>query len=85
MSTVTKRCHCVCSGAFLIPYFIMLALVGMPLFYLELCFGQFASLGPTAIWSINPTMKGKPAPTPPLSLLTHIDIVSLKVFHLSPQ
>ena len=46
------------AGAFLIPYFIMLALVGLPLFYLELAFGQFASLGPIAIWNINPMMKG---------------------------
>ena len=46
------------AGAFLIPYFIMLALVGLPLFYLELAFGQFASLGPIATWNINPMMKG---------------------------
>ncbi|KAL5007638.1 hypothetical protein ScPMuIL_016444 [Solemya velum] len=45
-------------GAFLIPYTIMLALVGLPLFYMELAFGQFASLGPIAIWRINPLMKG---------------------------
>ena len=47
------------TGAFLIPYFLMLALVGLPIFYLELAFGQFASLGPIAIWNINPMMKGK--------------------------
>ena len=45
-------------GAFLIPYFICLAVMGIPLFYLELCFGQFASLGPVKIWIINPAMKG---------------------------
>ena len=33
-------------GAFLIPYVIMLSLVGLPLFFMELSFGQFASLGP---------------------------------------
>ena len=46
------------TGAFLVPYIIMLALVGLPLFFLELGFGQFASLGPIAIWKINPLLKG---------------------------
>lgn len=45
-------------GAFLIPYFICLVVMGIPLFYLELCFGQFASLGPVKIWEVNPAMKG---------------------------
>ncbi|XP_021341796.1 sodium- and chloride-dependent glycine transporter 1-like isoform X1 [Mizuhopecten yessoensis] len=45
-------------GAFLIPYWFMQIFVGMPLFYMELCFGQFASLGPLAIWKINPLFKG---------------------------
>ncbi|XP_050411372.1 sodium- and chloride-dependent glycine transporter 1 [Patella vulgata] len=45
-------------GAFLIPYIIMLAVVGLPLFFMELAFGQYASLGPIAIWSINPMFKG---------------------------
>jgi len=45
-------------GAFLIPFILMLFLIGIPLFYLELCFGQFASLGPIAIWKVSPLMKG---------------------------
>lgn len=45
-------------GAFLIPYFIMLFLVGLPIFFLELAFGQFASLGPTKVWTISPVFKG---------------------------
>ena len=36
----------------------MLAVVGLPLFYMELAFGQFASLGPITIWKINPLFKG---------------------------
>ena len=36
----------------------MLATVGLPLFFMELAFGQFASLGPIAIWKINPLFKG---------------------------
>ncbi|KAJ8297499.1 hypothetical protein KUTeg_024030 [Tegillarca granosa] len=45
-------------GAFLIPYIIFLALVGLPVFFLELAFGQFASLGPLTIWRVNPLFKG---------------------------
>ncbi|XP_052235205.1 sodium- and chloride-dependent glycine transporter 1-like [Dreissena polymorpha] len=45
-------------GAFLIPYTISLCVMGIPLFYMELCIGQFASLGPVKVWSINPALKG---------------------------
>ncbi|XP_013381022.1 sodium- and chloride-dependent glycine transporter 2 [Lingula anatina] len=45
-------------GAFLLPYIIMLVFVGLPLFFLELAFGQFASLGPITIWRINILFKG---------------------------
>ncbi|KAM8952909.1 sodium- and chloride-dependent neutral and basic amino acid transporter B(0+)-like [Pelodytes ibericus] len=45
-------------GAFLIPYTIMLALAGLPLFFLECSLGQFASLGPIAIWRMVPLFQG---------------------------
>uniref|UniRef100_UPI00398F2CA2 sodium- and chloride-dependent neutral and basic amino acid transporter B(0+)-like n=1 Tax=Pristiophorus japonicus TaxID=55135 RepID=UPI00398F2CA2 len=45
-------------GAFLIPYIVMLALAGMPLFFLECSFGQFASLGPVAVWKAVPILQG---------------------------
>ncbi|XP_038630782.1 sodium- and chloride-dependent neutral and basic amino acid transporter B(0+)-like isoform X1 [Scyliorhinus canicula] len=45
-------------GVFLIPYTVMLALVGMPVFFLECSFGQFASLGPVAGWKAVPIMQG---------------------------
>jgi len=46
-------------GAFLIPYVIMLVLCGLPLFFLELAFGQFASLGPITIWkTVCPLFSG---------------------------
>ncbi|KAG8198562.1 hypothetical protein JTE90_026461 [Oedothorax gibbosus] len=45
-------------GAFLIPYLIFLVICGMPLFFIEMSFGQFASLGPISIWKISPIFKG---------------------------
>ena len=46
------------SGAFLIPYVIMLFLVGIPIFYMEVAFGQFSSLGPVSAWKMSPLFKG---------------------------
>ncbi|ESO97939.1 hypothetical protein LOTGIDRAFT_104270 [Lottia gigantea] len=37
-------------GAFLIPYFIMLIFIGIPLFYMELALGQYHRSGPISIW-----------------------------------
>ncbi|XP_077863914.1 sodium- and chloride-dependent glycine transporter 1-like [Saccoglossus kowalevskii] len=45
-------------GAFLIPYIIMLTLAGLPLFFLELAFGQFSSVGCISVWRISPIFKG---------------------------
>nr|XP_014351735.1 PREDICTED: sodium- and chloride-dependent neutral and basic amino acid transporter B(0+)-like [Latimeria chalumnae] len=46
-------------GAFLIPYAIMLALTGLPLFFLECSLGQFASQGPISVWKAVPILQGK--------------------------
>lgn len=46
------------SGAFLIPYTLMLALAGLPLFFMECSLGQFASLGPISVWRILPLFQG---------------------------
>ncbi|ESN90550.1 hypothetical protein HELRODRAFT_189893 [Helobdella robusta] len=45
-------------GAFLIPFVIMLFLIGIPLFFLDISLGQFASLGPLAIFRMSPIWKG---------------------------
>ncbi|XP_034830023.1 sodium-dependent proline transporter-like [Maniola hyperantus] len=46
-------------GAFLIPFFIMLVLIGLPIFYLELYIGQYTALGPIkAFGSIAPFFSG---------------------------
>ncbi|XP_067932266.1 sodium- and chloride-dependent glycine transporter 1-like [Watersipora subatra] len=59
-------------GAFLIPYVCMLALVGLPLFYMELSLGQFASLGPVAVWKFSPIWKGLGFASVMVSLLISI-------------
>ncbi|XP_074653267.1 sodium-dependent proline transporter-like isoform X2 [Tubulanus polymorphus] len=51
-------CYSNGGGAFLIPYVIMLALAGVPLFFMELAFGQYASLGVVTIWKISPLFQG---------------------------
>lgn len=45
-------------GAFLIPYIIVLFFVGIPLYYMEICLGQFASFGMVKVWEISPAFKG---------------------------
>ncbi|XP_051957084.1 sodium- and chloride-dependent neutral and basic amino acid transporter B(0+) [Xyrauchen texanus] len=45
-------------GAFLIPYTIMLAVAGLPLFFLESSFGQFCSQGPINVWKAVPILQG---------------------------
>ncbi|XP_060551998.1 sodium-dependent proline transporter-like isoform X1 [Ruditapes philippinarum] len=45
-------------GAFFIPYVIMLAFVGMPIFFLELSLGQFSSSGPLTCWKYAPLFQG---------------------------
>jgi solute carrier family 6 amino acid transporter-like protein 5/7/9/14 len=45
-------------GAFLIPYVVMLVFTGIPLFFMELAFGQFASEGVISIWKVSPLFQG---------------------------
>ncbi|XP_055040117.2 sodium- and chloride-dependent neutral and basic amino acid transporter B(0+) [Misgurnus anguillicaudatus] len=45
-------------GAFLIPYTIMLAVAGVPLFFMESSLGQFCSQGPINVWKAVPILQG---------------------------
>lgn len=43
----------------MIAYFIMLIFCGIPLFFMELSLGQFASQGCLGFWRISPMFKGE--------------------------
>ncbi|XP_046542281.1 sodium- and chloride-dependent glycine transporter 2-like [Haliotis rubra] len=45
-------------ATFLIPYLIMLVVVGMPMLFMELALGQFASEGPITVWKLSPAFHG---------------------------
>ncbi|KFB53945.1 sodium-dependent nutrient amino acid transporter 3 [Anopheles sinensis] len=45
-------------GAFMIPYLIVLFLVGRPLYYLEMVMGQFSSRGCVKVFDLSPLMRG---------------------------
>lgn len=45
-------------GAFVLPYLLVLVVIGRPMYYLEMCLGQFISQGPVKIWQMAPLMKG---------------------------
>ncbi|KAG6794670.1 sodium-dependent nutrient amino acid transporter 1 isoform X1 [Apis mellifera caucasica] len=45
-------------GVFLIPYIIVLFLVGKPFYYLEMIIGQFCSRSSVKIWSAAPGLRG---------------------------
>ncbi|XP_076640977.1 sodium-dependent nutrient amino acid transporter 1 [Halictus rubicundus] len=45
-------------GVFLIPYIIVLLLVGKPFYYLEMIIGQFSSSSSIRVWNICPALVG---------------------------
>ncbi|XP_030831959.1 sodium- and chloride-dependent neutral and basic amino acid transporter B(0+)-like [Strongylocentrotus purpuratus] len=45
-------------GAFLVPYIVMLVFAGLPLFFMEVSFGQYCSQGPITCWRAIPMFRG---------------------------
>jgi len=45
-------------GAYLIPYIVVLALVGIPTFFLELIMGQWSGKGAIQVWCLCPIFEG---------------------------
>ncbi|OWF44088.1 Sodium-dependent proline transporter [Mizuhopecten yessoensis] len=46
------------SGAFLVPYFIFLGMVGVPQLLLQFSYPQYSSSGPARAWVCCPLFKG---------------------------
>lgn len=44
---------------FLVPYFILLFLIGLPIVLLEMSLGQFLGQGSAQTWRASPFFKGK--------------------------
>lgn len=45
-------------GAFLIPYLIVLLIIGRPLYYLEMLLGQFSSRSSIKVFDLAPALRG---------------------------
>ncbi|TRZ00987.1 hypothetical protein DNTS_010324 [Danionella cerebrum] len=53
------KCPCLSTGAYLVPYFILLILIGIPLFFLELAVGQRIRRGSIGVWNyVYPRLGG---------------------------
>ncbi|XP_013776785.1 sodium- and chloride-dependent glycine transporter 2-like [Limulus polyphemus] len=59
-------------GAFLLPYFLLLIVVGKPMYFMEVALGQFSSLGPMSVWRCFPLGRGIGAAMITISLLVAI-------------
>ena len=45
-------------GAFLIPYLVVLIMIGRPLYFMELSLGQFSSSSNVKVWNMVPAARG---------------------------
>lgn len=47
-------------GAFLLPYLVVLFVIGRPLYYMEMVIGQFSSRNSIDVYDVSPVFRGKP-------------------------
>lgn len=72
-------------GAFLIPYIVVLLVIGKPLYYLEMSLGQFTSFGCVKVWNMMPALKGMgygQVYATVLVLTYYCSLMALTVFYL---
>ncbi|XP_037498416.1 sodium-dependent proline transporter [Rhipicephalus sanguineus] len=73
-------------GAFLLPYVILMLLVGKPMYFMEVAVGQFTSLGPMSMWRCLPIAKGVGAAMVVVSLIVAVYynvILAYTVFYMA--
>ncbi|XP_052740397.1 sodium-dependent nutrient amino acid transporter 1-like [Bicyclus anynana] len=73
-------------GAFLIPYIIVLIVIGKPMYYLETVLGQFSNSNCINVWALSPAMKGTGyAQTFGAMLLVsyYVSIIALCLYYLA--
>lgn len=58
-------------GAFLVPYIIVLFIIGKPIYYMEMILGQFSSRSCIQVWSISPAFRG-------ISIITILSIIHIQ-------
>ncbi|XP_047995406.1 sodium-dependent nutrient amino acid transporter 1-like [Leguminivora glycinivorella] len=72
-------------GAFLIPYIIVLFVIGKPMYYLECAIGQFSTRNSVKVWALAPAMKGTgyaQAFGTALILSYYVSIIALCLYYL---
>ncbi|XP_047995017.1 sodium-dependent nutrient amino acid transporter 1-like isoform X2 [Leguminivora glycinivorella] len=72
-------------GAFLIPYIIVLFIIGKPMYYLECVMGQFSTRNSVKIWSLSPAMKGTgyaQAMATTMIMTYYVSIIALCLYYL---
>lgn len=56
---------------------MMLALAGLPIFFLEVSLGQFASQGPVSVWKAIPALQGE--------FVLSLSLLSPTLLYLAPR
>ena len=69
-----NHCTSVPTASFLLPYTVMMVLLGVPVCFMELSLGQFTSSGPLTCWNMANIFKGKD--------ITTVILADLGVFFL---